>query len=75
MELEHLVVREAPQSPILFGVAGANAPLLCAFFMTLQGSNLEHHFGDVKYDATPHERHHVNGKAPTEGAHRLASPE
>jgi hypothetical protein len=39
MELERLVVREAPWSHILSGAAGADAPLMCAFFRTLQGSN------------------------------------
>ena len=70
MELEHLVVREAPQSPILSGAAGADAPSLCAFSATLQGSDLEHHPGNPEYDAMPYERRHVNGKAPAGGGNR-----
>jgi hypothetical protein len=35
MELEHLVIRKAPQSPILSTTAGADALSLCTFFMTL----------------------------------------
>jgi hypothetical protein len=36
MVLEHLVIREALWSPIISGAAGADAPSLCAFLVTLQ---------------------------------------
>ena len=75
MELEHLIVREAPRSRILSCTAGADVASLCTFFVTLQGSNLDHHSGDTKYDATPRKQRHVNDKAPTEGTHELSSPE
>ena len=55
MELEHLVIHEAPWSPIRSGTAGADAPSLCAFFMTLQGSNPKYGSHDAWYDAMPHE--------------------
>ena len=55
MELEHHVVHEAPRSPILSDAVGADAPSLCAFFTTLQGSSPEHQSSDIDYDATPHE--------------------
>jgi hypothetical protein len=46
---------------------------LCAFFVTLEGSNPEHHSGNAEHSATSHECHHANDKAPIEGAYGLAS--
>lgn len=63
MDLEHLVVHEAPWTPILSAVIGIDVPSLCAFFAILRGSNPEHHSGDAEYDAKPCERCHVNDKA------------
>ena len=68
MELEHLIIREAPWSPIFFGAMGADTPSLCAFFMTLQETRPRHHSGDTEYDAMPHEHHRADDKARTRGA-------
>ena len=68
MELEHLIVHEAPRSPIFSGAAGADTPSLCAFFMTLQETRPRHHSSDTGYDATPHEHHRADDKARTRGA-------
>jgi hypothetical protein len=71
MELEHLMVHEAPWSPILSGVVGVDALSLCAFFRTLQGSGLGHHSRDAEHDRTPHEHHHANSKTLTKETHEL----
>jgi hypothetical protein len=51
--LEHLVSREARQSAILSGVAGADVPLLCTFLEILSGNGLEYDSDDVDYYGPP----------------------
>jgi hypothetical protein len=64
MDLEHLIIREALLSPILSGIVAADAPLLCAFFMTLQWSDPGHHSEDAKWDTTSHEHLRAEGNTP-----------
>lgn len=71
MELEHLVIREVPQSPNLSSAAGADAPSLCAFLMTLKEVGPRGQSGDIRHDVMPLEHHHADAKAPTGGVPRL----
>jgi hypothetical protein len=68
IKLEHLVICEAPLSPVLSGVAGVDAPSLCAFFATLQR-------GDTLPDTAPCERRCVGREAPHEGTHCTTPPD
>ena len=62
MELEHLVVREAPQSPILSGAAGTDIPSLRTILEILSGNGLEYDSDNIDYYTTPSMCYHIDSE-------------
>jgi hypothetical protein len=62
IELEHLISREAPRSPILSGTAGTDVLLLHTFLEILLGNDSEYDSDDIDYNAPPHTCYYINGE-------------
>jgi hypothetical protein len=74
MELEHLIGREAPQSPILSGAAGTNVPSLRAFLESLLGEGPEYNSDSIYSDASSRMSYHISNDDQSEEATGLTPP-
>lgn len=75
MELEHLIVREAAQSPILSSAAGTNVPSLRAFLESLSGEGPKYDSDSISFDASSCMFYHINGENDTDETARLTPPD
>jgi hypothetical protein len=75
MELEHLIGREAPRSPILFDTAGTNVPSLRALFKPLSGKGLKYNSDSIYFDASSRMCYHIGGEDHAKEATELTLPD
>jgi hypothetical protein len=75
IELEHLISREVPRSPILSDAVGTDVLSLHTFLEILLGNDSEYDSDDIDYNAPPHICYHIDGEVLPEEAPELMPPD